>query len=621
MKNNPKVSIIIPVYNGSNFIDQALDSALAQTYKNIEIIVVNDGSNDKNATRKIVKKYATKNPNIKYFEKENGGVSTALNLAIKKMDGDYFSWLSHDDRYYPEKIEKQIEYMQNFDDMTILYSDYDLMDDNSNIFAKGIKNHEELMNKPEYSLLTGAINGITLLIPKKAFDDYGEFRVDLKCTQDYEMWLRMMETYTFIHQPEILATTRLHRDQTTNTSPLVVKEGDILWINIIEAFNKKQRIKLDNSEYEFLLKMREFMKTTPYNGALEYLEDKIAEIEEKTNKKLEKTLVSVVIPFYKRLDLLEESIKSVLNQTHKKWELILVNDGTKNVKQIQKYTEDKRIKLINLEQNQGVSHARNVGIENSKGEYIAFLDSDDLFFENKIENQLKYMLLRESEFCYTSYIRKNNETEETIIVGNELNIQRKIISNCTIATPTVMVKRSLLETNKIKYNEQIRYAEDACFYLEVLKHTSGFGYSEPLTQVNANTESSYLDNTKQITGLKNILKYIVNDDYYNTSTFDKELARLCFGFCTIVIGEEVKANIAAEQNEMKKEVIEMTDEQTPEVEINEVSNIQNEYPQNTRKLKRYLKALKKNGLIYCIKRVIAKVKYRLSIIGGKNGKN
>ena len=195
-----------------------------------------------------------------------------------------------------------------------------------------------------------------------------------------------------------------------------------------------------------------------------------------------------------------------MNQTHKKWELILVNDGTKNIKQIQKYTEDKRIKLINLEQNQGVSHARNVGIENSKGEYIAFLDSDDLFFENKIENQLKYMLLRESEFCYTSYIRKNNETEETIIVGNELNIQRKIISNCTIATPTVMVKRSLLETNKIKYNEQIRYAEDACFYLEVLKHTSGFGYSEPLTQVNANTESSYLDNTKQITGLKNILK-------------------------------------------------------------------------------------------------------------------
>ena len=111
MKSNPKVSIIIPVYKGKDFMREAIDSALAQTYKNIEIIVVNDGSDDNGVTKKIAESYGNK---IRYFEKENGGVSTALNLAIDNMTGDYFSWLSHDDRYYPNKIESQIKYLKQF---------------------------------------------------------------------------------------------------------------------------------------------------------------------------------------------------------------------------------------------------------------------------------------------------------------------------------------------------------------------------------------------------------------------------------------------------------------------------------------------------------------------------
>ena len=81
---NPLVSIVIPVYNGANYVSEAIESALKQTYKNIEIIVVNDGSTDN--TEKIVKKYGDK---IRYFYKENGGVASALNLGIKNMKGEY----------------------------------------------------------------------------------------------------------------------------------------------------------------------------------------------------------------------------------------------------------------------------------------------------------------------------------------------------------------------------------------------------------------------------------------------------------------------------------------------------------------------------------------------------
>ena len=90
-KFNPLVSIVIPVFNGSNYLREAIDSALGQTYKSIEVIVVNDGSNDGGKTREIVLSYGGR---VRYFEKENGGVASALNEGLKEMNGEYFSWLS-----------------------------------------------------------------------------------------------------------------------------------------------------------------------------------------------------------------------------------------------------------------------------------------------------------------------------------------------------------------------------------------------------------------------------------------------------------------------------------------------------------------------------------------------
>ena len=108
---NPKISIIIPVYNGSNYMKEAIDSAINQTYKNYEIIVVNDGSNDNGETEKIALEYGNK---IKYYHKKNGGVSSALNYGIEKMTGEYFSWLSHDDVYTNDKIQNQINALNKY---------------------------------------------------------------------------------------------------------------------------------------------------------------------------------------------------------------------------------------------------------------------------------------------------------------------------------------------------------------------------------------------------------------------------------------------------------------------------------------------------------------------------
>lgn len=108
-KNLPLASIVIPVYNGADYLKEAVDSALGQTYPNCEVIVVNDGSADGGRTERAALSYGDR---IRYFSKENGKVSTALNLGLKNMRGEYFAWLSHDDVFYADKIEKQIQAME-----------------------------------------------------------------------------------------------------------------------------------------------------------------------------------------------------------------------------------------------------------------------------------------------------------------------------------------------------------------------------------------------------------------------------------------------------------------------------------------------------------------------------
>jgi len=215
---NPLVSIIIPVFNGSNYMQSAIDSALDQDYDNIEVIVVNDGSKDN--TEEIAKSYGDK---IRYFSKENGGVATALNLAIEKSNGEYISWLSHDDYYLPNKVSSQVKelsYINKRDKIIIFSSEENHYIQNENITVKrsNILNliHSGQLTKVESLklLFLRVINGCTLLIPKNAFLTAGYFDKTLLTTQDYDLWFKFIkEGYTFFYLPEYLMVSRQHEQQ------------------------------------------------------------------------------------------------------------------------------------------------------------------------------------------------------------------------------------------------------------------------------------------------------------------------------------------------------------------------------------------------------------------------
>lgn len=216
---NPLISIIIPVYNGSNYLKESIDSALSQTYKNIELIIVNDGSDDDFKTEKIALSYGDQ---IKYYYKDNGGVASALNYGIKKMNGDWFSWLSHDDLYMPNKIESQVDKINKYNldhRKTIISCNYSLIDPQGKEIYKPKKFKVGLYTGKEMfkELSKGVnLNGCSLLIPKISLKSVGCFKEEFKFIQDRVCWgdLSIKENYFYLYD-EKLVKSRIHPNQDT----------------------------------------------------------------------------------------------------------------------------------------------------------------------------------------------------------------------------------------------------------------------------------------------------------------------------------------------------------------------------------------------------------------------
>jgi glycosyltransferase involved in cell wall biosynthesis len=244
----PKVSIVIPAYNAANYLGEAIDSALAQTYNNIEIIVVNDGSRDNGATESVAKTYGDK---IIYISKENGGSSSALNAGIRNMTGEWFSWLSHDDLYYPNKLAEEIDLLNKFldegvshDDLYkhILFGAADLIDGEGKIIrketAKNIKKTDKKINCPDGTLNLIAIptqdgfHGCSCLVHKRAFDEIGVFDEHLRLLNDMDLWFRFYTNDYKIHfVPKVLVCGRVHAKQVSRSIGFSYHnpEQDMFW--------------------------------------------------------------------------------------------------------------------------------------------------------------------------------------------------------------------------------------------------------------------------------------------------------------------------------------------------------------------------------------------------------
>lgn len=272
--NNPKVSIIIPVYNGSNFMECAIDCALAQTYENTEIIVINDGSTDDGKTEEIALSYGNR---IRYFSKPNGGVSSALNFGIAKMTGDYFAWLSHDDAYSPTRIQDAVALLESHDligKRCIGFTGGYIMDAG----GRKIRDFRHCFEKDRiysgYEVATimtanGTLYGCCLLIPKTAFEEVGDFDETLRYSQDSLMWYRIfLAGYELISDDLPNVMSRMHGAQVSQLRKDLFAHDALVIAKLLAQ-------PLAQADDSGVLLMRYLKRLTKYqcDGAISYLAD------------------------------------------------------------------------------------------------------------------------------------------------------------------------------------------------------------------------------------------------------------------------------------------------------------------------------------------------------------
>ena len=276
---NPLVSIVIPAYNASNYLEESVNSALAQTYKNIEIIVVNDGSKDSGATRAVAEKFGDK---IVYIEKKNGGSSSALNTGIKNMRGEWFSWLSHDDLYLPEKIETQIEYMnalgldEEKNKNNVFFSSYELINAEGKTFRKSSVSADESFAKKINSAENNAIfiaepskfvfHGCSCFIHRSVFEKIGAFDESLRFLNDVDLWYRLYAGgYKINYIPQALVKGRVHAKQVSKSIGFSYhnSEQDMYWKRSFDWL-----VKNCPEEYDLFVKYGKdaYLKTRNVNG-------------------------------------------------------------------------------------------------------------------------------------------------------------------------------------------------------------------------------------------------------------------------------------------------------------------------------------------------------------------
>lgn len=256
------VSVIMPAYNAGDFINEAIESILKQTYKEWNLTIVNDGSVDN--TKELIEEYTKKYPDkINLISKEqNEGTANALNILIKSVSGKYICWLSADDLYTPDMLKESVEFLEKNDQFDLVFSDYETINENSEFVQKSVfkKVIEELKEgkifQPYKHLLTSGhcIHGCTVMAKSFCFREVGGFNPKYKYAHDYDIWLRMASIYNIGYIDKVHVRGREYNKQISKQGNNEIDSIDVLFdfIHNKEMFTKLYRKSEFNNENETL---------------------------------------------------------------------------------------------------------------------------------------------------------------------------------------------------------------------------------------------------------------------------------------------------------------------------------------------------------------------------------
>lgn len=244
---------------------------------------------------------------------------------------------------------------------------------------------------------------------------------------------------------------------------------------------------------------------------------------------MKKNMVSIVVPVYNAASFLEDTIQTVLRQTYPNWELLLVNDCSrdKSVSIIEKWVKkDTRIRLISQEVNKGAAESRNRGVVEAQGEYLTFLDADDLWEKEKLERQISFMKEKNCAFSFTGY---EFATPDGMPNGKKVYIPsvlsyKKALKNTTIFTSAVMFHLTLIDKKYI-YFPNVPSEDSACWWSILKRGYTAYGLNEIL--------SYYRRSENTLSSNKMVAFHRIWNLYYNVEKLGflkSSYCMLCWGF-------------------------------------------------------------------------------------------
>ena len=540
-EHKPKVSVIVPVYNVENYLKECLDSILNQTFDDIEIICINDGSTD--YSLKILLDYIKQDHRLKVYSQCNKGLGSTRNVGLTLASGEYIYFMDSDDFLELNALEllynnaisndsdcvflKVIEYDDNlkvknyskpgislenhfdvdFDNFTFTYSDVP-----SYIFHRSFAVHLK-MYKSQFL---------------KSYDDF--FFLEKLRYQDVPFHIQvMLRAKRISFCPHYLLNYRVSNDNSITINPQKHAKDIYEIIDIVEDFLKKENIFkkfegdfykfkvvqisqkiLSSNSNEFFLKAKKEFENIDFTKF--WIDEHFKTIvsltldcvsfqyfKEKYNnyllKNQNKPKVSVIVPVYNVEDYLEECLNSLLSQTLDEIEIICIDDGSTDnslniLKEFQK--KDNKIKTFS-KSNSGSGNTRNVGLEYVNGEYVSFIDSDDFIRQDTYETTYKLAKEKDLDMVMFKAINFDDNVYEFYeteyynmsflddLVKNKIfnynDLEDNLLS-LAVSPCTKIYKKELIDKTGVKFPEDLYFEDNVFFFDLFLQSSRVFFYPE-----------------------------------------------------------------------------------------------------------------------------------------------
>ena len=514
-KREPLVSIVMPIYNSETYLDEAILSIIHQTYKNWELLIINEfGSNEEG--KRIINRYAAIDSRIRLIQNsERLGIAESLNEGLRQAKGEYIARMDGDDISLPKRIEKQVGFME----------------ENKNILLCGVQVEVFGSEKWDWKLETYSAQirtdallyspcvHPTILFRRDIIDKYNVFyNKEYKASEDYDFFTRVLEFGDIANLKEVLFKYRLY---STNATYINNNIGFKIYSDVMERQFHKLGLDFSRQEVDLLsvhysLKGLEGVEVLEKMVALDLLLKKIFYVLYNKDKKsapyLFKTLhrrfkesydwldntckyfdknkaesiyknsvfyhdefyvqtkfasskpkVSVLLPVYNSEKYIAETLWSLFDQTFSDFELLVLNEygSSKEGLEVVKMFEDDRIRIIQNKEKLGLADSLNLGMREAKGEYLARIDGDDLARSDRFALQVEFLdknreyglvgSLQHHFGINTDYVHNVPKEHKDILAG--------LIYDCLVCHSTIMIRKKAFIDNNLFY-DKAKQAED-----------------------------------------------------------------------------------------------------------------------------------------------------------------